>query len=102
MSTPGPQTLALLVFFRFEHLPPHLQEVSRPFAELAVWLATTLPASAELTVALRRLLEAKDAAVRARIPAADVDSVEAWVLKVEGQLAERTLTADSGNGREAE
>jgi hypothetical protein len=54
----------LLQFFRFEHLPPNLQEISRPFCELAQHVALG-PANPETTVALRKLLEAKDAAVRA-------------------------------------
>lgn len=57
----------ILRFFAFAHLPPHLQEVSKPFAELAD-IIMTLPRSAERTVALRKLLESKDAAVRARLP----------------------------------
>lgn len=53
-------------FFAFAHLPPHLAEVSRPFADIATFVLT-LPRNAERTVALRKLLEAKDAAVRARL-----------------------------------
>ena len=53
--------------FAYQHLPPHLQEVSKPFYNLAVNLHTTLLASPDLTIALRKLLEAKDAAVRARV-----------------------------------
>jgi len=52
-------------FFRFAHLPAHLQAVSRPFGELAAHLIATLPSNPERTVALRKLLEAKDCAVRA-------------------------------------
>lgn len=54
-------------FFEFAHLPAHLQEVSRPFGELAALLISTLPRNPERTVALRKLLEAKDAAVRAKL-----------------------------------
>ena len=54
-------------FFVYEHLPPHLAEVSKPFAELAKVIVETLPRNPERTVALRKLLEAKDAAVRARL-----------------------------------
>jgi hypothetical protein len=61
-----PATEALLRFFAFEHLPPHLQEVSRPFAELAGDIATKLDGP-EVTVCLRKLLEAKDCAVRAAL-----------------------------------
>lgn len=53
-------------FFAFAHLPPHLQEVSKPFSELAQ-VILTLPRNPERTVALRKLLEAKDAAVRAKL-----------------------------------
>jgi hypothetical protein len=51
-------------FFVYSHLPAHLQAVSKPFADLAVHVLT-LPRNPERTVALRKLLEAKDAAVRA-------------------------------------
>lgn len=54
-------------FFAFEHLPPQLQDFSAPFAILAANLIGLLPRSPELTVALRKLLEAKDAAVRAKL-----------------------------------
>ena len=54
-------------FFAYEHLPPHLAAVSRPFAELANDIIATLPRNPERTVALRKLLEAKDAAVRAKL-----------------------------------
>jgi hypothetical protein len=56
----------IIQFFHFEHLPPHLAEVSKPFAELAQKLLALLR-NAERTVALRKLLEAKDAAVRAKL-----------------------------------
>jgi hypothetical protein len=55
----------IMQFFAYGHLPPHLQEVSRPFGEMAHVIVGTLPRNPERTVALRKLLEAKDAAVRA-------------------------------------
>lgn len=55
----------LMQFFEYAHLPVYLQEVSKPFCELAKHIDETLPANAESTVALRKLLEAKDCAVRA-------------------------------------
>ena len=64
-----PSTVKLLRWFDFGHLPPHLQAASEPFADLAMHLVDTLPDSAELTVALRKILEAKDCAVRATIEA---------------------------------
>lgn len=59
----------LLRYFAYEHLPEPLQAISAPFGLLAHQL-TDKPAEdpAELTVALRKLLEAKDAAVRAFVP----------------------------------
>jgi hypothetical protein len=55
----------IMQFFAYAHLPPHLQEVSKPFGEMAETIVATLPRNPERTVALRKLLEAKDAAVRA-------------------------------------
>jgi hypothetical protein len=54
-------------FFAYAHLPPHLQEVSKPFYDLSRVIVDTLPRNPERTVALRKLLEAKDAAVRAKL-----------------------------------
>lgn len=54
-------------FFAYEHLPEHLQEVSRPFGELAKWIIDTQKRTPERTVTLRKLLEAKDAAVRNKL-----------------------------------
>lgn len=58
----------LLKFFKYSHLPPHLQGTSEPFCRLANLIAEDIPRNAERTVALRKLLEAKDAAVRACLP----------------------------------
>ena len=55
----------ILQFFAYEHLPERLQGVSRPFGELAKEIADNLPRNPERTAALCKLLEAKDAAVRA-------------------------------------
>jgi hypothetical protein len=55
----------ILQFFAHAHLPPHLAAVSKPFGDLAAELERTLPRNPERTVALRKLLEGKDAAVRA-------------------------------------
>lgn len=58
----------ILQFFEYEHLPPMLASVSQPFCELANALLA-LPRNAERSAALRKLLEAKDAAVRAAMAA---------------------------------
>ncbi len=57
----------ILRYFHYTHLPVVLQAASRPFCDLAAHIVTTLPRNAERTVALRKLLEAKDAAVRANV-----------------------------------
>lgn len=56
----------IMKYFKFAHLPERLQSISKPFCELAEFIET-LPANdpAEKATALRKLLEAKDAAVRA-------------------------------------
>ena len=64
-----PATIAILRYFDYDHLPPKLQEVSKPFHDLAHKMATmkTLAQNAELTAGLRKLLEAKDCMVRAAL-----------------------------------
>lgn len=57
----------ILRFFKYDHLSPDLQNVSKPFHDLA-WLMydrSFAMDKAEFAVTLRKLLEAKDAAVRA-------------------------------------
>lgn len=60
-----PAVLHVLQFFKYDHLPPPLQVVSMAFAILAEQVAGAAPHNQETTVALRLLLMAKDAAVRA-------------------------------------
>jgi hypothetical protein len=69
----------IMQFFAYAHLSPAMQAVSKPFCDLArrmvdgeasedgTVLVAPLPRNPERTVALRKLLEAKDAAVRAFI-----------------------------------
>jgi len=56
---------AILQHFTYDHLPAELQQVSAPFCQLAHAVATGGTAGPETTTALRKLLEAKDCAVRA-------------------------------------
>lgn len=56
----------IMQFFKYDHLPQHLQAVSKPFADLAE-IINLLPSNAERATALRKLLEAKDCAVRAQL-----------------------------------
>ena len=55
----------ILRYFHYSHLPASLQARSKPFCDLARHIIDTTPRNAERTVALRKLLEAKDAGVRA-------------------------------------
>lgn len=57
----------ILKFFEYKHLPPHLQEISKPIGDLAQQMAQSLPPSAETSAGLRKLLEAKDCFVRAKL-----------------------------------
>lgn len=63
-----PASLQVLKYFEYAHLPPHLQEISQRFHDLAWKLAEQLPGSPEVTVGLRKMLEAKDCMVRAALP----------------------------------
>ena len=56
-------------YFDYAHLPPKLGQVSRVFTGCAEAILDFCPRSPERTVALRKLLEAKDAAVRAALDA---------------------------------
>lgn len=60
-----PEQERMMRWFEFAHLPNWLQVVSLPFGELAGKLVASIEPGPERTVALRKLLEAKDAAVRA-------------------------------------
>jgi len=61
----------ILRYFEYEHLPPRLQDVSRPICEMAKYL-DALPSSPEKSAGMRKLLEAKDAFVRAALVAEDI------------------------------
>jgi hypothetical protein len=79
-TSPAPAPEHILQFFKYDHLrDATMQAVSKPFCDLAhaivngdngpesgnVTFGAALPRNPERTVALRKLLEAKDAAVRA-------------------------------------
>lgn len=67
MGPRHPEIERVAGYFEYGHLPEDLQKVSRHFAVMADVLLAMLPDSPELTVALRKLLEAKDCAVRAAL-----------------------------------
>ena len=63
-----PSTEAILKYFDYGHLPDgKLRTTSKRFCSLAYDLTESLPEGPELTVCLRKLLEAKDCAVRAAL-----------------------------------
>ncbi|WP_434172366.1 hypothetical protein AHYW_001803 [Providencia manganoxydans] len=57
----------IMKYFEYQHLPAHLQEVSKPIGDLAKQMDEQLPDSDEKTAGLRKLLEAKDCLVRAKL-----------------------------------
>jgi hypothetical protein len=57
----------ILKYFVSAHLPPKLQAIATPIAELAALMETRLPDSAEKSAGLRKLLEAKDCFVRSAL-----------------------------------
>jgi hypothetical protein len=57
----------MLQFFSYDHLPEPLRDISSRFFMMAKVLVADLPRNPERTAALRKLLEAKDCAVRARL-----------------------------------
>jgi hypothetical protein len=54
-------------YFAYVHLPEKLQEVSKPIGDLALAMDVKLPDGPEKSAGLRKLLEAKDCLVRAKL-----------------------------------
>lgn len=65
----NPAVAGLLRHFGWTHLADSLRDVSAALGVTAMRVAELLPDSPELTVALRKLIEAKDCAVRAAVDA---------------------------------
>jgi hypothetical protein len=61
------QMYPVLRYFEFDHLPEPLKSISEQFYFLAHKFADLLPYCAETSTCLRKLLEAKDCAVRAAL-----------------------------------
>lgn len=57
----------IMKYFAYTHLPDKLQVVSKPIGDLARQMDELLPDGAEKSAGLRKLLEAKDALVRAKL-----------------------------------
>jgi hypothetical protein len=73
-------------FFEYAHLPVHLQTVSQPIGELAKKMEAELPDGPEKSAGMRKLLEAKDCFVRARLehPVAAIPQPHADVRHLPG------------------
>lgn len=63
-------------FFEFGHLPAVLQDISREFGKMAEQLDDTLEDGDQKNVAMQHLLDAKDAAVRAKLREVNRDGRE--------------------------
>ena len=57
----------MMKWLSYAQLPQHLQVVSKPYWDLGILICNAIPAGPERTVALRKLVESKDCAVRAII-----------------------------------
>ena len=82
----------LLRFFHYSHLPAQLQIVSEPFCHLARVVISRLPRNAERTTALRKLLEAKDCAVRANLD--NTDPTPPYLHRLRTEYLELTARLD--------
>jgi hypothetical protein len=58
---------SIMKYFEFKHLPEKLQDVSASVFILAQAMDEQLPEGPEKTAGLRKLLEAKDCFVRAKL-----------------------------------
>lgn len=48
---------------KYDHLPPHLQNIAKQFAEICNWVVEHVPHTPEISVALRHIIDAKNSAV---------------------------------------
>jgi len=62
-----PATVHIVKYFAWDHLNDPLAEVSRIFEHAVSEVLARVEDGPELTVSLRKMLEAKDAAVRAAL-----------------------------------
>lgn len=58
-----PATAQAVRGLAYDHLPQHLQTVSKPFHGLVALMLRILPDDPELTAAIRKIREAKDCCV---------------------------------------
>lgn len=67
LSDRHPATQEVMQWFDYRHLKTPMREFSQQCHDLAVNMVRDLPDSPELTVGLRKLLEAKDCFTRASL-----------------------------------
>jgi hypothetical protein len=67
MPTDGGTGERMMKWFSGAHLPEELKDIVYEYSSLARKLCSNIPAGPERTVALRKLVESKDCAVRAII-----------------------------------
>lgn len=75
----------IIRWFETGHLPQHLAIVAQEVGYVARWLDEKLPEGAEKSTALRKLLEAKDAAVRATIEKHETEAAERIAVTKDGE-----------------
>lgn len=75
----------ILRFFQNENMRPELIPIVTPFLRLAEFILE-LPDNEQRTIALQKLLEAKDAAVRARLLPHTVRPSEQLSVELSGEL----------------
>ena len=71
----------MMRWFAFGHLPKYLSPISQQCCDLAAVMDDALPESAEKTAGLRKLLEAKDCFVRAKLEDEDPVCTVSGLLK---------------------
>jgi len=71
----GPSGDRMMKWLSYHHLPPELQECVKAYRELGESICAAIPAGPERTVALRKLVESKDCAVRAIIEGKEAANV---------------------------
>lgn len=63
----SPEVAELMTFFKYSHLPEHLQNVAAPCSELAREMVSELKEGTQLVAGLQKLIEAKDCFVRSAV-----------------------------------
>jgi hypothetical protein len=97
---PHPSVEDVLRYFEFDHLPAKLAEISSGFHDLAHALVKDQDTDGpQLTIALHKLLESKDAAVRSAIPRMDEIPEDVNPVCQCGHLQSRHVPVTSGRMR---